>query len=93
MSKQLYGCAIIVDPSLPRAQEMDTLTCAHCQTIVFLHKPDGTRTEDQGGFCVKCFKGVCGPCADLGRCTPFEKKIEEYERRAIAQRNLARELK
>lgn len=28
-----------------------------------------------------CFKNICGPCADLGKCTPFEKKLEQMEAR------------
>lgn len=86
------GVGVVTDPALGRAQEMDTFTCAHCQTIVFLHERDGSRKADQGGFCVPCFKPVCGPCADNGRCTPFERKLEQYERRTIEERRLAREL-
>lgn len=67
---------------------MDTFTCSHCQAIVFLHQPDGSRSKDQGGFCQPCFKPVCGTCADLGRCLPFEKKMEEYEKQMVARNRL-----
>lgn len=84
--RRATGVGIITDPDAHGPQEMDTFTCAHCQTIVFLHNPDGTRKADQGGFCIKCFKPVCGPCADLGRCTPIEKRIEQREREANDRR-------
>ena len=88
MSRRATGVGIIVDPSAPRAQEMDTFTCAHCQKIVFLHNQDGSRKADQGGFCIPCMKGVCGPCSDLGRCTPFEKKMEAMEKSDLQLRRL-----
>jgi hypothetical protein len=86
------GVGIIIDPSLPHVQEMDTFTCAHCQKVVFLHEQDGSRKADQGGFCMPCMKAVCGPCADAGRCTPFEKKLEAYEAADAARRRLLHEL-
>jgi hypothetical protein len=82
------GYAIITDPALGHPQEMDTFTCAHCQKITFLHTPDGRRSVDQGGFCRPCFKPVCGQCADLGRCTPFESKLERRERESAEGRRL-----
>jgi len=88
MSRRETGVGIIVDPSAPRAQEMGTFTCAHCQAIVFLHNPDGSRKADQGGMCIPCFKPVCGPCADTGRCTPFEKKLEQQEKADLQRRRL-----
>jgi hypothetical protein len=65
---------------------MDTFTCKHCSTIVFLHEPDGKRKADQGGFCTRCFAPICGPCGDHGRCTPWEKKLEQREREANERR-------
>ena len=82
------GYAIILDPAHAQPAEMDTFTCAHCQKIVFLHTPDGKRAADQGGFCRPCFKPICGPCADLGRCMPAEKRIEAREKQAAASRRL-----
>jgi hypothetical protein len=81
------GYAIVVEPYAP-VKEFDTITCSHCQVIVFLRPtPDG-KQQDQGGFCRQCMKPVCGPCADHGACKPFEKKLEEYERAAVRGRYL-----
>jgi len=55
--------------------EQDSFTCVHCNQVVFI-KPQA----DLGGFCIKCMKNVCGPCADLGVCHPFEKKVEAMEK-------------
>lgn len=88
MSRQAKGYMVMVDPDAPKpTQEWDTLTCYHCQKIVKLTK------DDLGGFCRMCMKDVCGPCADHGACTPFEKKLEEYERAAARGRYLDHLLK
>jgi len=71
------GYAMLVDP-WARVQECDTFTCAHCQRIVFV-KP-GASASDCGGWCGQCAKPICGPCAGKGECTPFLKKLEQYER-------------
>jgi hypothetical protein len=34
------------------------------------------------GGCRMCMGMLCGPCADAGTCTPFEKKLEAIEARA-----------
>lgn len=86
------GYAIITDPDAP-TREYDTVTCCHCQRIVFL-KPGPMRQgfdpgdpaspspeHDPGGFCRLCMQPTCGPCADTGACTPFEKRLQEMERR------------
>lgn len=87
MSVRPQGYAIVVSPDAP-VKELDTITCSHCQRVVFLRPtPDG-RMQDQGGFCRVCMKPVCGPCADNGKCTPFEKKLEECERAAARGRYL-----
>jgi hypothetical protein len=59
--------------------EHETFTCAHCQKIVTV-KPRATPGE-LGGRCHNCDAMVCPGCARVGRCTPFEKRIEEYEAR------------
>jgi hypothetical protein len=69
------GYAVINDPDGPLV-ESDTITCSHCQRIVFM-KPGVT--QDSGGFCRMCMKCICGPCVDVGSCTPFERKLEEFE--------------
>lgn len=71
------GYAVWTEPS--RTVERDTFTCVHCNTVVFV-KPKQDPSE-MGGFCRQCMSHICGPCADLGKCTPFEKKLEEMEAR------------
>jgi hypothetical protein len=79
------GYAIITDPDAP-TRECDTITCCHCQRIVFVRP--GQSASDAGGFCRLCMQPTCGPCADTGACTPFEKKLEEMERRGQLFRSL-----
>ena len=57
--------------------ESDTVTCAHCQVVTFvsLAGPEST------GWCLKCSKHICGPCADKGTCRPFEKWLESEEKK------------
>lgn len=78
------GYAAIVGPDAP-VKEMDTVTCCHCQRVVFV----GARQDPStlGGFCRMCMKHTCGPCADKG-CTPFERKLEESERRFQTLRSM-----
>lgn len=54
----------------------ECFTCAHCNTIHEVPKGKGS----EFGFCLKCMHPVCVPCGNQG-CTPFEKKIEAYEKR------------
>lgn len=72
---------MIVDPSAP-VREWDTITCHHCNVPVFL------KGRDPGGFCRCCMRAVCGACADKGTCTPFEKKLEQFEKAALQGRRL-----
>jgi len=58
--------------------EMDTYTCAHCNSVHHLHDRMGNK-KDPGGFCMLCFKQICGLCADTGKCDPFEKKLLRME--------------
>lgn len=86
------GTAIIVDPDAP-TKEFDTITCNHCQRIVFLRPGPiahgfeagdpacPSKAHDPGGFCRVCMQPVCGPCADLGKCVPFEVKLLKMEGR------------
>ena len=73
------GYAIWASPDADIAVvEKDTFTCVHCNTVVAV-LPMGK--GDQGGFCMRCMKNICGPCADLGRCQPFEKWLEAVEKK------------
>lgn len=64
--------------------EVDTFTCAHCNKVVVV-KPK-CDPADLGGNCRLCMKLVCPRCVDLG-CTPFEKKLEQWEARDRALRS------
>jgi hypothetical protein len=55
--------------------EMDSITCAHCNTVVFV-KLDLSNT----GYCLKCMDNLCAACADRGNCVPFEKRLEAFEK-------------
>lgn len=82
----------MVSPDAPIV-ERDTLTCRHCQAIVFT-KPgsaatvylvtqrDGTVKEEAGAFCRCCMGPVCLRCDALGRCLPWERQLERSEARA-----------
>lgn len=76
---------VITSPDAP-IREMDTFTCAHCQRIVPI--TPRCAPSDAGGWCARCAKCVCGPCADRGRCDPFEKKLERAERRSETLRSM-----
>lgn len=70
------GYAIWTNPESPTV-ERDTFTCCHCGCVVFV-KPRAAPAEC-GGFCRLCMKPICGPCTDLGKCDPFENKLERAE--------------
>ena len=57
----------------------DTFSCCHCNAVVFV-KPKADPSE-MGGFCRLCMKHVCKKCEALGKCVPFERRLEEIERR------------
>jgi len=58
--------------------ERDTVTCIHCNTVVFIDplKP----VEDFTGWCMRCMKFICLECAAKGDCRPFEKWLDKVER-------------
>lgn len=60
--------------------EADTFTCCHCQRVVLV-KPKAPPAEC-GGWCGRCAKLICGPCAARPGCDPFERKLERVEARA-----------
>lgn len=57
--------------------EMDTFTCAHCNSVVFV-KPFEDPTS-VGGWCIKCADHLCWRCAGTGVCAPWEKQMEAME--------------
>ena len=72
------GYATWADPEKPLV-ESDTFTCGHCNKIVFV--PPKCDPADLGGMCKSCMKLVCPSCNNIGRCIPFEKKLEKIEAR------------
>lgn len=72
--------------------ERDTITCGHCQrlqfvkpgtvaTVYLLPQLQGPDKEEPGAMCRVCMRPVCLSCHDHGRCTPFERQIEQSEAR------------
>lgn len=60
-------------------KEVETFQCGHCQRIK--HVPAKCSPYDLGGHCRICDTLICPDCVRDGRCTPFEKKLDEWERR------------
>jgi hypothetical protein len=57
-----------------RKQEADVQTCPHCERVILMQK-----WKDDGGFCGRCMKPICGPCADrmlTHGCEPAMQRIE-----------------
>lgn len=65
-------------------QQWDTVQCNHCQRQG--HLQVGTRPEDIGTRCYKCFEIICPKCAAKSECIPWEKVMEQDER-AFRMRN------
>ncbi len=82
------GYAIWTDPDLP-AIERDTITCKHCNSVVFV-KP-GVSAAEMGGYCSLCAAPICKDCVGKS-CEPFEKKIEKAERQEYQKRQLSKML-
>ena len=76
------GYATLTGPGFKH--EADTYTCGHCNAVKAFRSTDPAASVDAGGHCRMCGQDVCGSCVDyaqLNGCTPFKKKIEEYEAR------------
>ena len=59
-------------------REWSTFTCQHCNKVVRV--PMHADPAEIGGLCKVCMGLVCPRCAGLGRCDPFEAKLERVER-------------
>jgi hypothetical protein len=70
----------------------ETFSCCHCQRITELADtvsgavpargaPRATTTRQTVNMCHHCWKRVCDTCHADGRCRPWEKQCEEFERR------------
>jgi len=62
-----------------RKTERETFTCCHCNRPSLTPPPGAPEV----GFCPRCFARECIACAKKlnGRCTPFERRLEQYEAR------------
>lgn len=73
------GYLTIVEPG-KQTIECDTFTCQHCNAL----KRVRVGQVNQAPFCLKCMSRICQRCHDVaaqtGECTPFEKKLDEFER-------------
>lgn len=69
--------------------ERDTFTCKHCNSVVFV-QPKMSPTE-LGGYCALCAAPICSGCAGK-TCVPFERRLEEQERRFHQRRQLEKAL-
>lgn len=84
------GYATITDPGAT-TREWDTITCRHCQRVVFVTKDAAGRVTapaDRLDFCRGCMSPICASCGAEGRCEPFEKKLERMEKRGAFLRGI-----
>jgi hypothetical protein len=75
------GYSILVDPD-EGTVEWSRTTCGHCNRVIRI--PGGKSIQDVAGWCWVEQKAICLSCKEravrLG-CEPFQKKLEESERR------------
>lgn len=76
MRRALTGYATLTEP-MGQVKEMDTFTCAHCNSI--RHVKPFCDPADLGGLCKCCMGVVCEQCVGRG-CDPLEKKIQRIEK-------------
>lgn len=76
------GYVRVTDPAFAHARESDTITCSHCNRVVEIHDlATGKPKPAVVVHCHQCDRKTCVPCAETGRCTPFERKLEAMEAR------------
>jgi uncharacterized protein YprB with RNaseH-like and TPR domain len=66
------------------SNKYDTTSCNHCNRVT--HIKAKMDPAEMGGLCKICMKMICRHCVGNG-CTPFEKRLEQMEKRAIALRS------
>ena len=86
-----HGVLIVTDPE-GATFEADTARCGHCQQVVATKPGSGATVylvpaghgwrEEPGAFCRVCMAPVCLACHAVGRCVPWERQLEQVERRA-----------
>lgn len=82
------GYSVIVDPEAKAPIERDSITCAHCNGVVFVKPGSGITVyitadgkEEPGAFCRQCMRAICLHCHDMGVCRPFMRWVEEQEKK------------
>lgn len=93
------GYAVTSEPGRADVEE-DTITCAHCNGIVFL-TPGFILHDEQVRKCTTCDRFICPSCGgtdlvfndetgkvERAACDPFEKKLERMEARDRFRRSL-----
>lgn len=55
-------------------KERDTIVCGHCSLIECVQP--GCMPADR---CTMCMRYICGRCAAIPQCRPFDKRLEEIE--------------
>ncbi len=66
--------------------ECETFTCTHCNRPVAV--PYKAAPDQVGGICYQCYAMICPACAQTGKCTPFLKKLDAYEKRQALLRSV-----
>jgi hypothetical protein len=69
------GYATITSPT--GLKEFDTCTCKHCGRVWAIKSTEKGQ-GDLGGWCRTCQGAICPTCVGKD-CTPFMKRIKEYE--------------
>lgn len=76
ITRKAKGHYLIVDPENPDI-ERDTLCCVHCRRHWEVNPGSGIKR----GWCGLCHGPTCGS-HHCDRCVPYEKMLEEIERKA-----------
>jgi hypothetical protein len=74
------GYAVIVGPG-GQQKEFDTATCAHCNKVYCISTNSKEMSPEPIIWCSLCQDRICVTCAKKP-CLPFEKRLEEYERKS-----------
>lgn len=77
-----YGYGVLTQPG-ERTIEEDTFTCVHCNAVQAM--APYFQPSESGGWCRQCNGPVCNACAGKP-CRPFEKWLDEVEKKAQRER-------
>lgn len=74
--RNAQGNMLVMDPNGTKT-EHDTITCGHCNGVHVMAPKDAYGV---GRYCTLCARHLCPGCAQIEKCTPFEKRLEAIER-------------